>query len=76
MNTPPYYPEENGKIERYNQTYRTKCIIYGGIYPKTSLEEKRYKTALFLGHYNYKRRYRELGMNGMTPIQKINRLKV
>lgn len=72
----PYCPEEDGKIERFNQTFKRKCIRYGGIYPRTNMEEMQYKIALFLLYYNHKRRHRGLGMNGMTPMEKMRKLQV
>lgn len=70
----PYCPEEDGKIERFNQTFKQKCIRYGGIYPRTNMEEMQYKIALFLGYYNHRRKHRGLGMDGMTPMEKITKL--
>jgi putative transposase len=70
----PYCPEEDGKIERFNQTFKRKCIRYGGIYSRTNMEEMQYKIALFLGYYNNRRKHRGLGMNGMTPMEKITKM--
>jgi transposase InsO family protein len=68
LNT-PYCPEENGKIERFHRTLNTKCVV--GMYPKDTLDELQYKLTLFLQYYNYQKRHRGLGMEGMTPMKKI-----
>lgn len=68
LNT-PYCPEENGKIERFHRTLNEKCVV--GMYPKDSLDTLQYKLTLFLQYYNYQKRHRGLGMEGMTPMKKI-----
>lgn len=68
LNT-PYCPEENGKIERFHRTLNEKCVV--GMYPKDSLDVLQYKLTLFLQYYNYQKRHRGLGMEGMTPMKKI-----
>lgn len=68
LNT-PYCPEENGKIERFHRTLNEKCVV--GMYPKDSLDNLQYKLSLFLQYYNWQKRHRGLGMEGMTPMQKI-----
>lgn len=69
-NNTPYCPEENGKIERFHQTLNTKALRYG-FSPRDSLETMQYKLNLFLHYYNYIRKHRGLGMNGITPFQKL-----
>jgi transposase InsO family protein len=68
LNT-PYCPEENGKIERFHRTLNEKCVV--GMYPGDSLDALQYKLTLFLQYYNYHKRHRGLGMEGMTPMKKI-----
>jgi len=68
LNT-PYCPEENGKIERFHRTLNEKCVV--GMYPQDSLDNLQYKLSLFLQYYNWQKRHRGLGMEGMTPMQKI-----
>jgi transposase InsO family protein len=68
LNT-PYCPEENGKIERFHRTLNEKCVV--GMYPRDSLDTLQYKLTLFLQYYNYHKRHRGLGMEGMTPMKKI-----
>ncbi len=69
LNT-PYCPEENGKIERFHRTLSEKCVV--GMYPRDSLDLLQYKLTLFLQYYNHHKRHRGLGMEGMTPVEKIN----
>lgn len=72
-NNTPYCPEENGKIERFHRTLNEKALRWG-FYPKDSLDEMQYKLNLFLNYYNYQKKHRGLGMNGLTPIEKLNEL--
>lgn len=69
MNT-PYCPEENGKIERFHRTLNEKALRFG-FYPSDSLETMQYKLTLFLHYYNYRKRHRGLGMEGMTPYERL-----
>lgn len=66
----PYCPEENGKIERFHRTLNEKALRYG-FSPSDSLDALQYRLTLFLHYYNYQKKHRGLGMNGMTPIQKL-----
>ena len=68
LNT-PYCPEENGKIERFHRTLNEKCVV--GMYPNDQLDTLQYKLTLFLQYYNWQKRHRGLGMDGMTPMQKL-----
>jgi len=68
LNT-PYCPEENGKIERFHRTLNEKCIV--GMYPSDQLDTLQYKLTLFLQYYNWHKRHRGLGMEGMTPMEKL-----
>ena len=69
MNT-PYCPEENGKIERFHRTLNEKCLRFG-FNPKLSHDAFQYKLNLFLYYYNYRKKHRGLGMDGMTPYEKL-----
>jgi len=66
----PYCPEENGKIERFHRTLNDKALRYG-FRPSDSLDAMQYRLNLFLYYYNYQKRHRGLGMDGMTPVQKL-----
>ena len=70
----PYCPEENGKIERFHGTLNQKALRYG-FSPSDSLDHMQYKLTLFMYYYNYQKKHRGLGMDGLTPIQKLNELK-
>ena len=72
-NNTPYCPEENGKIERFHRTLNEKGLQYG-FYPKDTLDEMQYKLNLFLNYYNYQKKHRGLGMEGVTPIERLNEL--
>jgi len=67
----PYCPEENGKIERFHSTLNQKALRYG-FKPSESLDSMQYKLNLFMHYYNYQKKHRGLGMDGLTPIQKLN----
>lgn len=69
-NNTPYCPEENGKIERFHKTLNDKALRYG-FTPHDSIDLMQYKLNLFLHYYNYQKKHRGLGMNGMTPIEKL-----
>jgi len=70
----PYCPEENGKIERFHGTLNQKAIQWN-FYPSDTIEEMQYKLNLFLHYYNYEKRHRGLGMDGLTPMEKLNQLR-
>lgn len=72
-NNTPYCPEENGKIERFHRTLNEKALRWG-FYPKDTLDEMQYKLSLFLNYYNYQKKHRGLGMNGLTPMERLNEL--
>lgn len=69
-NNTPYCPEENGKIERFHRTLNEKALRFG-FSPNKSLDDMQYKLNLFLHYYNYQKKHRGLGMDGLTPIQKL-----
>jgi len=72
LNT-PYCPEENGKIERFHGTLNQKAFRYG-FPPSQTLEQMQYRINLFLHYYNYQKRHRGLGMDGKTPMQRLEEL--
>jgi transposase InsO family protein len=72
-NNTPYCPEENGKIERFHRTLNEKALRWK-FYPSDSLEEMSYKLNLFLNYYNYQKKHRGLGMNGLTPMKRLEEL--
>lgn len=66
----PYHPEQNGKVERYHRTFRREAV-YKTIGFQDSPEETAYKLSLWVNHYNHVRRHGGLGMQRMTPAQKL-----
>ena len=69
----PYCPEENGKIERFHGTLNQKALRYG-FRPNESLDNMQYKLNLFMHYYNYQKKHRGLGMDGLTPMERLNEL--
>lgn len=72
LNT-PYCPEENGKIERFHRTLNEKALRFG-FSPMESMESMQYRLKLFLYYYNWRKKHRGLGMNGVTPIERLREL--
>jgi len=62
VRTSPYYPQSNGKLERYHQTLKVECIRPG---TPLSLEEARRLVARFVDYYNSERLHSALGY--ITP---------
>lgn len=72
LNT-PYCPEENGKIERFHRTLNEKALRFG-FTPHESLDEMQYRLSLFLHYYNWRKKHRGLGMDGLTPTERLREL--
>jgi len=72
LNT-PYCPEENGKIERFHRTLNEKALRFG-FTSRESLDAMQYRLSLFLHYYNWRKRHRGLGMDGRTPVQRLQEL--
>jgi len=66
VKTSPYYPQSNGKLERYHKTIKSTCIR-----PKTplSLEDARRIVTEFVTHYNNDRLHSAIGY--ITPKDKL-----
>lgn len=66
VKTSPYYPQSNGKIERWHQSIKNECIR-----PKTplSLEDARRVVDEFVTHYNTVRLHSAIGY--VTPKDKL-----
>jgi putative transposase len=66
VRTAPYYPQSNGKIERWHGTLKRECIR-----PSTplSLDDARRIVAGYVGHYNNARLHSAIGY--VTPKDKL-----
>ncbi len=66
VRTSPYYPQSNGKIERFHKSLKQECIR-----PKTplSLDDARRIVGEFIEHYNGERLHSALGY--ITPKDKL-----
>ena len=66
VRTRPYYPQSNGKIERWHGSLKRECIRPSR--PGT-LEEARRRVAAFVKHYNEVRLHSAIGY--VTPLDKL-----
>lgn len=66
VRTTPFYPQSNGKIERWHQTLKVECIR-----PKTplSLEDAKRSVSTFVSHYNEVRLHSAIGY--LTPKDQL-----
>ncbi len=66
VRTSPYYPQSNGKLERWHQTLKVTTIR-----PKApgSLEEARTMVAAFVAYYNHERLHSAIGF--ITPTDML-----
>jgi len=67
VRTAPYYPQSNGKIERYHRTIKSECIRKGVL---LSLDDAREVVAEFVKHYNTVRLHSSIGY--ITPDDKLH----
>ena len=58
VRTSPYYPQSNGKLERYHRTIKSECIRPG---TPLSLEDARRMVSQFVTNYNEVRLHSALG---------------
>lgn len=67
VRTSPYYPQSNGKLERFNRTIKSECIR-----PNTpvSLDDAIRLVTEFIEYYNTQRLHSAIGY--ITPIDKLN----
>jgi putative transposase len=66
VKTSPYYPQSNGKIERWHKTLEGECIR---VKAPLSLEDARRLVAEFVEHYNTVRLHSAVGY--VTPADKL-----
>lgn len=66
VRTRPYYPQSNGKIERWHGSLKTECIRPSC---PSSLEEARRRIQGYVDHYNHARLHSAIGY--ITPADKL-----
>lgn len=66
VRTSPYYPQSNGKLERWHGSLKRECVRPAGL---ESLEEARRKVAAYVKHYNEVRLHSALGY--VAPLDKL-----
>ncbi|MHC4752966.1 MAG: IS3 family transposase [Planctomycetota bacterium] len=66
VKTSPYYPQSNGKLERYHRTIKGRCIR---VNTPLSLADARRVVTGFVDHYNSKRLHSAIGY--ITPKDKL-----
>lgn len=66
VRTSPFYPQSNGKLERFHKTIKSECIR-----PKTplSLDDARRVVGEYVNHYNNVRLHSAIGY--VTPADKL-----
>jgi transposase InsO family protein len=70
VRTSPYYPQSNGKLERWHGSLKQECIRPAA---PASLEEARRRVADYVEHYNHVRLNSAIGY--ITPADKLNGLE-
>jgi transposase InsO family protein len=66
VKTSPYYPQSNGKLERYHRTVKSECIRPG---TPLSVEDARRIVSSFVQRYNEERLHSSIGY--VTPLDKL-----
>jgi len=66
VRTSPFYPQSNGKIERWHQSIKKECIR--PLTP-TTLEEAQETVAEYVDHYNHERLHSSIGY--IAPADKL-----
>ena len=66
VRTSPYYPQSNGKLERWHGTVKSECIRPG---TPLSLDDTRRTVTRFVAHYNTARLHSAIGY--VTPADKL-----
>lgn len=67
VRTSPYYPQSNGKLERFHKTIKAECIRPG---VPLSLDDARRIVEKYIEHYNTVRLHSAIGY--VTPADKMN----
>ena len=68
-----YSPEQNGKIERFHKTLKRE-FFWKFCSFEDSVEEINYKYTFWQSNYNYHRKHGGYGMNGLSPVKKLNQV--
>ena len=66
VRTSPYYPQSNGKLERWHQTLKVTTIRPNA---PSSLAEARRMVAAFVAYYNHQRLHSAIGF--VTPADRL-----
>lgn len=66
VRTSPFYPQSNGKLERWHGSLKRECVRPAAI---ESLDEARLKVASYVDHYNQIRLHSAIGY--VTPADKL-----
>jgi transposase InsO family protein len=69
VRTSPYYPQSNGKLERWHGSLKRECVRPAC---PASLEEARNRVTAFVAHYNHVRLHSAIGY--ITPADKLGGL--
>jgi transposase InsO family protein len=67
VRTSPYYPQSNGKLERWHATLKQDCIRPG---VPLSLDDARQMVSRFVAHYNLVRLHSSIGY--IAPVDRLN----
>jgi len=67
VRTSPFYPQSNGKLERFHKTIKSECIRPG---TPLSLDDARRIAEKYIEHYNTVRLHSAIGY--VTPSDKLN----
>jgi putative transposase len=66
VRTSPYYPQSNGKMERWNKSIKSECIRPG---VPLSLDDAEHLVAQYVTVYNEQRLHSALGY--ITPLARL-----
>ena len=67
VRTSPYYPQSNGKIERFHKSLKTECVREQSL---NTPEEAKKVIAAYVFQYNEQRLHSSIGY--VTPLTKLN----
>ncbi len=70
VRTSPFYPQSNGKLERWHKSLKAECIRPAC---PADVEDARSRITKFVEHYNHERLHATIGY--VTPSDKLNGLE-